>query len=70
MFFENDGHFGRHLGLLKRLHGDFRGLFVCYSIHIPGPILNKSACYENDHLLANVLAYSKGCNRIFSVSPL
>ena len=43
---ENDGHFGRHLGFLKELQEDFRGLLVCYSTHIPGPILKISASYE------------------------
>ena len=43
---ENDGHFGRHLGFLKELQGDFQGLLVCYSTHIPGPILKNSALCE------------------------
>ena len=43
---EDDGHFGRHLGFLKELQGDFRGLLLCYCTHIPAPILKNSASYE------------------------
>ena len=43
---ENGGHFRRHLGFRKELRGDFRELLVCYSTHVPGPILKNSACYE------------------------
>ena len=44
--YENDGHFGRHLGFWKMPTRDFRGLFISDSTHIPGPILKKSACYQ------------------------
>ena len=43
---ENGGHFGRHLEFRRELQGDSRGLLVCCSTHIPGPILKNSACYE------------------------
>jgi len=43
---ENGGHFGRHLGFSRKLQGDSWGLLVCYCTHIPGFILNNSACYE------------------------
>ena len=43
---ENGGHVGRHLEFWRELQGDFRGLLVCYTTHIPGPILKNSACYE------------------------
>ena len=44
--YENDGHFGRHLGFWRMPTGNFRGLFISDSTHIPGPILKKSACYQ------------------------
>jgi len=39
IFFENDGHFGRHLEFLGRLQGDCPELLLCYSTDIPGSIL-------------------------------
>src|SRR6218665_2016691 len=46
MFFENDGHFGRHLGFLRKLQRDSSGLLVCCSADFSGPILKMSACSE------------------------
>jgi len=46
MFFENDGHFGRHLGFLGKLQRDSPGLLVCCSADFSEPILKISACYE------------------------
>jgi len=46
MFFENDSHFGRHLGFLGKLQEDSPGLLVCCSTDFSGPILKISACYE------------------------
>ena len=43
---ENGGHFGRHIEFQRELQRDFWGLLVCCSTHIPGPILENSACYE------------------------
>jgi len=43
MFFENDGHFGRHLGFLGKLTADCPGLLVCCSTAFSGPILKISA---------------------------
>ena len=41
-----DCHLGRHLEFLRELQGDLWGLLVCYSRHIPRPILKKSACWK------------------------
>ena len=46
MFFENDGHFKRHLEFLGKLQGDSSRLLVCCSTDFSGPILTISACYE------------------------
>ena len=46
MFFENDGHFGRHLEFIGKLQRDSPGLLVCYSADFSGPVLKFSACYE------------------------
>ena len=46
MKMENGGHFGRHLEFRRELQGDSWGLLVCCSIHIPGPIMKNSGCYE------------------------
>src|SRR6218665_1406554 len=46
MFFENDGHFGRHLQFLKKLQRDSPGLLLCCPTDFSGPILKISACYE------------------------
>jgi len=43
MFLENDSHFGRHLGRLKKVLRDFRENLVCYCTHISGAILKNSA---------------------------
>src|SRR6218665_2410915 len=55
MFFENDSHFGRHLGFLGKLTADCPALLVCCSTAFSGPILKISACsniqvifFEND----------------------
>src|SRR6218665_3912170 len=46
MFFENDGHLGRHLEFLGKLQGDSPGLLVCCSTGFSGPILKIAACSE------------------------
>jgi len=46
MFFENDDHYGRHIGFLGKLQGDSPGLLVCCSTDFSGPILKSSACHE------------------------
>src|SRR6218665_2921083 len=48
LFLENYGHFGRHLVFLTKPQGNFQGLSVCYSTHIPvdRPTLKISACYQ------------------------
>src|SRR6218665_2266748 len=45
-FFENGGHFGRHLEFLGKLQRDSLGLLLCCSADFSGPILKISACYE------------------------
>ena len=44
--YENGSHFGRHFGFWRMPTGDFSGLFISDSTHIPEPILKKSACYQ------------------------
>src|SRR6218665_577767 len=46
MFFENDGHFGRHLKFLGKLEGDSPGLLVCCSTGFSGSSLKIAACSE------------------------
>ena len=42
----DNGYFRRHLEFWRELQGDFWGLLVCYSTHIPKHILKNAACYE------------------------
>jgi len=72
MKMENGSHFGRHLEFRRELQGDFWGLLVCCSTHIPGPILKNSACYEIfpgfDLYLPNALGLSSEVDFLMKIN--
>ena len=70
MKMENGSHFGRHLEFRRELQGDFWGLLVCCSTHIPGPILKNSACYQLFPGFSLYLSNALGLFIAFAVKPL
>ena len=63
-----NGHFGRHLGFWKMPPGDFRGLFISDSTHVPAPILKKISLLPKMSTYLAIWANTTGLITFASVS--